>query len=86
MPSEENAIDVDQSNSSIATDTAAANDSGANIHVSADNGVDLADIFEPYFRPDANTIVCGAPPLASAAVPADRGREGRGREAVGSPG
>ncbi|MGP9515623.1 beta-lactamase hydrolase domain-containing protein [Psychrobacter sp.] len=25
-----------------------------------DNGIDLANIFEPYFRPDANTIVCGA--------------------------
>jgi len=61
MPSEENAIDVDQTNSSIATATGvAANDSGANIHISADNGVDLANIFEPYFRPDANTIVCGA--------------------------
>ena len=60
LPSEENAIDVDQTDSSIATNTVAANDSGANIHVSADNGVDLADIFEPYFRPDANTIVCGA--------------------------
>jgi len=64
MPSEENAIDVDQTNSSIATATGVAandsNDSGANIHISADNGVDLANIFEPYFRPDANTIVCGA--------------------------
>nr|WP_227679198.1 sulfur transferase domain-containing protein [Psychrobacter sp. Pi2-1] len=62
MPSEENVIDVDQTDSSIATatDTVAANDSGANMHISADNGVDLADIFEPYFRPDANTIVCGA--------------------------
>jgi len=64
MPSEENAIDVDQANSSIATATEVAandnNDSGANIHISADNGVDLANIFKPYFRPDANTIVCGA--------------------------
>ena len=25
-----------------------------------DNGVNLATIFEPYFRPDENTIVCGA--------------------------
>ncbi|WP_352258166.1 sulfur transferase domain-containing protein [Psychrobacter sp. TB55-MNA-CIBAN-0194] len=25
-----------------------------------DNGVNLAAIFEPYFRPDDNTIVCGA--------------------------
>ncbi|WP_413520900.1 serine/threonine protein phosphatase [Psychrobacter glacincola] len=25
-----------------------------------DNGINLASIFEPYFRPDDNTIVCGA--------------------------
>lgn len=25
-----------------------------------DNGVDLAYVIEPYFRPDANTVVCGA--------------------------
>ena len=25
-----------------------------------DNGINLASIFEPYFRPDENTIVCGA--------------------------
>ena len=25
-----------------------------------DNGIKLAAIFEPYFRPDENTIVCGA--------------------------
>lgn len=25
-----------------------------------DNGVDLASVIEPYFRPDANTVVCGA--------------------------
>ncbi|WP_041757697.1 beta-lactamase hydrolase domain-containing protein [Psychrobacter arcticus] len=27
---------------------------------SNDNGINLATIFEPYFRPDENTIVCGA--------------------------
>jgi len=52
------------------TDTAAVNDSATNdntandkvaINNSAlDNGVDLAAVIEPYFRPDANTIVCGA--------------------------
>ena len=26
----------------------------------SDNGINLATIFEPYFRPDENTIVCGA--------------------------
>ncbi len=25
-----------------------------------DNGINLAAVIEPYFRPDANTIVCGA--------------------------
>ena len=25
-----------------------------------DNGIDLENMFEPYFRPDDNTIVCGA--------------------------
>ncbi|MGR3899384.1 serine/threonine protein phosphatase [Psychrobacter sp. 1176_08] len=28
--------------------------------VHADNGIDLASVIEPYFRPDANTVVCGA--------------------------
>jgi len=60
MPSEENAIDTDKTDSLVSSDTVAANDSSTNIHISADNGVDLAAIFEPYFRPDANTIICGA--------------------------
>lgn len=28
--------------------------------IDADNGVDLAAVLEPYFRPDEQTIVCGA--------------------------
>jgi uncharacterized protein (TIGR01244 family) len=28
--------------------------------IDADNGIDLAAILEPYFRPDEQTIVCGA--------------------------
>ncbi|WP_313474484.1 MULTISPECIES: beta-lactamase hydrolase domain-containing protein [unclassified Psychrobacter] len=32
----------------------------ANEQNAIDNGINLASIFEPYFRPEANTIVCGA--------------------------
>ena len=64
MTSQKNATSTEQSDSSIMTDTTAANDSSANdtsANDSApDNGIDLTTIFEPYFRPDANTIVCGA--------------------------
>ena len=28
--------------------------------VTADNGINLAEVLEPYFRPDDQTIVCGA--------------------------
>lgn len=59
MTSQKNATSTEQSDSSIMTDTTAANDSSAN-DSSTDNGIDLTTIFEPYFRPDANTIVCGA--------------------------
>ncbi|WP_372843716.1 serine/threonine protein phosphatase [Psychrobacter sp.] len=31
-----------------------------NAESATDNGINLATIFEPYFRPDENTIVCGA--------------------------
>lgn len=30
------------------------------VHDAPDNGVNLAAVIEPYFRPDENTIVCGA--------------------------
>ncbi len=40
----------------------AAPDNSATIDESTakDNGIDLENMFEPYFRPDDNTIVCGA--------------------------
>lgn len=65
MNSQNNATSTDQADSSVSIDTAAANDNFAtdtlgNEIVDSDNGVDLAAFFEPYFRPDANTIVCGA--------------------------
>ena len=49
MTSHTAAINADQPNSPAVTDN--------NV---LDNGVDLATMFDPYFRPDANTIVCGA--------------------------
>lgn len=64
MTSQKNATSTEQSDSSIMTDATAANDSSANDtsanNSAPDNGIDLTTIFEPYFRPDANTIVCGA--------------------------
>lgn len=65
MNSQNNATSTDQSDSSVSIDTVAANDNFAtdtlgNEIFDSDNGVDLAAVFEPYFRPDANTIVCGA--------------------------
>ena len=58
---------TDQTDTSVATDTVAANDTlnsnvidASDVDTTTDNGVDLAVILEPYFRPDANTIVCGA--------------------------
>lgn len=58
MTSQKNATNTNQTDGSVETDTIAANDSNADRD--ADNGIDLVSIFEPYFRPDANTIVCGA--------------------------
>lgn len=50
--------DIMASNDSAA-DSSAINDDS--IDVSApDNGVNLASVVVPYFRPDANTVVCGA--------------------------
>ena len=40
----------------ISTDISTDN----NTKSATDNGINLATIFEPYFRPDENTIVCGA--------------------------
>lgn len=36
-----------------------APDSAASMNHDADNGIDLAAVLEPYFRPDELTIVCG---------------------------
>ena len=59
--------DTDQTAQSVATDTIAANNTlnsnvidASDVDTTTDNGVDLAVILEPYFRPDDNTIVCGA--------------------------
>ena len=64
MTSSTDATSLELSEGLLMTDTAAINDKAANenaINDSAlDNGVDLAAVIEPYFRPDANTIVCGA--------------------------
>ena len=54
----ENAINPTQADHSAAINQSAANQPKDN--TVADNGINLAGIFEPYFRPDENTIVCGA--------------------------
>ena len=43
---------------SVNTDAAVSTD--ITTESTTDNGITLAAIFEPYFRPDENTIVCGA--------------------------
>ena len=65
MTSQKKVTSTVPSDRSAASDTVAANDNAAidrstADHKTPDNGVDLAAIFDPYFRPDANTIVCGA--------------------------
>jgi len=49
------------------TDQVAASDTASDADkiehskdIDADNGIDLAAVLEPYFRPDEQTIVCGA--------------------------
>ncbi|HCN18307.1 MULTISPECIES: beta-lactamase hydrolase domain-containing protein [Psychrobacter] len=64
MTSQKKVTSTYPSDSIAVADIAAANDSASNEattdNSSADNGVDLATVFDAYFRPDANTIVCGA--------------------------
>jgi hypothetical protein len=64
MTSQKKVTSKYQSDSAAVADIAAANDSASNEATTdsspADNGVDLANVFDTYFRPDANTIVCGA--------------------------
>lgn len=69
---QDNATNKDQRDSSVAINIAAndnlTDNSSTSENVSSDslindapdNGVDLASVIEPYFRPDANTVVCGA--------------------------
>ncbi len=59
------ATNTNHADRSTATDTVAANDTLNtdaidNETIDTDNGIDLAAVFEPYFRPDDKTIVCGA--------------------------
>ena len=65
MTSQKKVTSTVQSDRTAASDTVAANDNAVTDSSTADNkaldnGVDLVTIFDPYFRPDANTIVCGA--------------------------
>ncbi|MDN6276448.1 beta-lactamase hydrolase domain-containing protein [Psychrobacter sp.] len=55
MTSQTEAVSSDQMD-----DLSSSNDSDTTDQYAADNGIDLATVIEPYFRPDANTIVCGA--------------------------
>jgi protein tyrosine phosphatase (PTP) superfamily phosphohydrolase (DUF442 family) len=80
MTSQKKVTSTVHSDRSAAADTVAANDNAATdsatIDISApDNGVDLATIFAPYFRPDANTIVCGALDEEKVAALAEAGVE-----------
>lgn len=80
MTSQKNATSTDQTDYSAANDKAtSANDAlidGNAINDNVlDNGVDLATVFTPYFRPDANTIVCGTLDEEKVAVLAKAGVE-----------
>ena len=63
MTLHENAKSIVPSDNSAVIEQTAANDTNdhkdIDVNVS-DNGINLSTIFEPYFRPDENTIVCGA--------------------------
>ncbi|MFZ2844735.1 serine/threonine protein phosphatase [Psychrobacter sp.] len=69
MTLHENTKSIVPSDNSAVIEQTAANDTNGhkdtNDHKDtdvtvSDNGINLATIFEPYFRPDENTIVCGA--------------------------
>ena len=85
MTLHENAISAAEPDSSAVIDQSAANEqSAANVQSDTneqnaasviDNGINLASIFEPYFRPEANTIVCGALDEAKVAALAAAGVE-----------
>lgn len=78
MTSQKNATSTDQTDYSAVTGITAANDSSASSAIDdnvLDNGVELDAVFEPYFRPDADTIVCGALNDEKVAVLANAGVE-----------
>ena len=60
MTLHENSKSIECSAHSAAVDKSAVTDASSVDTSSNDNGIHLATIFEPYFRPDENTIVCGA--------------------------
>ncbi|MDN3398647.1 sulfur transferase domain-containing protein [Psychrobacter sp. APC 3426] len=60
MTSQTEATSPTLSDDSVAANDNIVNDSTVTDQNVTDNGIDLASIFEPYFRPDTNTIVCGA--------------------------
>ena len=79
MTLHENAISAAEPDSSAVIDQSAANEQNdvneKNAASAIDNGINLASIFEPYFRPEANTIVCGALDEAKVAALAAAGVE-----------
>ena len=64
MTLHENAISAVEPDSPAVIDQSATDEQSAanqqNAASATDNGINLENIFEPYFRPDENTIVCGA--------------------------
>ena len=62
MTLHENSKSTEYSDHSAAVDVdkATVADASSADTSSNDNGIHLATIFDPYFRPDENTIVCGA--------------------------
>ena len=65
MTLQDQVTSTDPTDESSTTDTVTAHTTAISAdpsseHNESDNGVDLTATLEPYFRPDANTIVCGA--------------------------
>ena len=59
MPSDNSAV-IEQTAAKDTNDHKNTNDHKDTDVTVSDNGITLSTIFEPYFRPDENTIVCGA--------------------------
>lgn len=57
----DNVTDNSATSDHVSSDRLINDDSGHDGNTDdADNGVNLASVIEPYFRPDTNTVVCGA--------------------------